>query len=55
MTYGVQVLKVGQTRIPGPELFWMSGWGQWYTIFFNVVLIRGTGVRCSSTPAPRKN
>lgn len=43
MTYDVRVLKAGQTRIPGPELFWMSEWGQWYTIFFNVVLIRGEG------------
>lgn len=43
MTYAVQVLKVGQTDIPGPELFWMSDWDRWHRIVFNVVLIRGGG------------
>jgi hypothetical protein len=40
----VQALSVGRTEIPGPELFWMSEWDQWFPLSFNVVLIRGDGV-----------
>jgi hypothetical protein len=44
MPFAVRVLKVGQVEIPGPELFWMSAWDDWYPLFFNVVLIQGDGV-----------
>ena len=43
-TYQVQVFSVGRTWIPGPELYWMSDWDQWYELSFNVVLVRGDGV-----------
>jgi hypothetical protein len=42
--FSVQVLRVGRTEIPGPELFWMSEWDRWFPLSFNVVLIRGEGV-----------
>lgn len=42
--YSAQVLRVGRTEIPGPELFWMSGWDSWFPLSFNVVLLRGDGV-----------
>lgn len=41
--YGVRALAVGRTDIPGPELYWMSGWDQWYPLSFNVVLVQGAG------------
>jgi hypothetical protein len=44
MGFEVQVLSVGRTEIPGPELFWMSEWDRWFPLSFNVVLIRGDGV-----------
>ena len=44
MPYRVQVLKAGQADVPGPEVFWMSHWDTWETLFFYVVLIRGDGV-----------
>lgn len=44
MGFGVQVLPVGRTEIPGPELFWMSEWDRWFPLSFNVVLVRGNGV-----------
>jgi hypothetical protein len=43
-TYGVTVLKVGQMDVPGPQVFWMSHWDEWLTLFFNVLLIEGDGV-----------
>lgn len=42
--YQIQVLKSGAAMIPGPELFWMGGWDEWFPLTFNVVLIRGNGV-----------
>lgn len=40
----VNVVAVGRTEIPGPELFWMSGWDEWYPLSFNVGVVRGEGV-----------
>jgi hypothetical protein len=36
----VDVVSVGRTEIPGPELFWMSDWDKWYELTFNVGVIR---------------
>lgn len=44
MSFAVRALKVGQTEIPGPELFWMSDWDRWHRLFFNVVLVQGKGI-----------
>ncbi len=43
MTYHVQVLKMGQCDVPGPEVYWMSHWGGWETLYFYMVVIRGEG------------
>ena len=41
--YGVRSLRVGECEVPGPELFWMSGWNEWYPLVFQVALIQGHG------------
>lgn len=43
MTYEVQLLRMGVGDVPGPELFWMSHWDEWYPLVFQAVLIRGHG------------
>jgi len=43
MTYDVHVLKMGQCEVPGPEVFWMSHWDTWETLYFWMVVIRGGG------------
>jgi hypothetical protein len=43
MKYSVDVLKMAETEVPGPEVFWMSHWDKWETLFFQMVLIRGEG------------
>jgi glyoxylase-like metal-dependent hydrolase (beta-lactamase superfamily II) len=43
MPYDVQVLKMGQCEVPGPEVYWMSRWETWETLFFWMVVIRGHG------------
>lgn len=39
----VRVLKMGQCDVPGPEVFWMSHWEQWFTLYFYMVVIQGGG------------
>ncbi len=43
MTYQVDILKMGQSDVPGPEVYWMSHWDQWLTLYFYMVVIRGDG------------
>ena len=43
MKYEVQVLKMGQCNVPGPEVYWMSNWDTWETLHFWMVVIRGGG------------
>src|ERR1035437_8140915 len=43
MEYTVDVLKMAEAEVPGPEVFWMSHWDKWETLFFQMVLIRGEG------------
>jgi len=43
MTYDIKVLKMGQCQVPGPEVFWMSHWDTWETLYFWMVVIRGGG------------
>jgi glyoxylase-like metal-dependent hydrolase (beta-lactamase superfamily II) len=41
--YDVQLIKVGEADVRGPEAFWMARWDEWVTLFFYVVAIRGDG------------
>ncbi len=42
--FDVRVFSVGSSRISGPEVFWMSDWGQELPLAFNVTLIQGHGI-----------
>lgn len=52
MNYAVRSLKVGAVEIPGPELFWMSNWTDWFPLWFQVVLIQGGGVTALVNSGP---
>lgn len=43
MHYEVNVLKMGQCEVPGPEVYWMSHWDRWEMLYFYMVVIRGHG------------
>jgi glyoxylase-like metal-dependent hydrolase (beta-lactamase superfamily II) len=43
MPYQIQLLKMGQCEVPGPEVFWMSHWNDWVQLYFWMVVIRGNG------------
>lgn len=43
MTLEVQLLKMGQCDVMGPEVYWMSHWNDWVQLYFWMVVIRGNG------------
>lgn len=43
MNYQVDVLKMGQCDVRGPEVYWMDAWEDWEKLYFYMVLIRGGG------------
>jgi len=43
MQYRVDVLKMGQCDVRGPEVYWMDRWDDWETLYFYMVLVRGGG------------
>lgn len=42
--YSVTTLPVGESIIPGPELFWMNSFDEWFPLTFQSVLIQGDGI-----------
>lgn len=50
--YTVRLLPVGRADVPGPELFWMGGWDQWFPLLFQAVLIQGDGVTALVNTGP---
>lgn len=55
MKYEIQVLKMGQAQVPGPEVFWMSNWDTWETLYFWMVVIRGGGKTIIINTGPPKD
>jgi len=41
MSFEVQVLKMGQCEVAGPEVYWMSHWNDWIQLNFWMVVVRG--------------
>lgn len=44
VSYTVDMLAVAHTEVPGPQVFWMSGWTETHALTFQVALIRGGDV-----------
>ena len=43
MAFEVQLLKMGQCDVMGPEVYWMSHWDDWVQLYFWTARIRGHG------------
>jgi hypothetical protein len=54
-TWRLTTMPVGRSDIPGPELFWMGGWDQWYPLLFQVVLIQGDGITALVNTGPAQD
>ena len=52
MTYQIQLLKMGQCDVAGPEVFWMSHWDSWVQLYFWMVVVRGNGITAIINTGP---
>ena len=52
VSYSVRVLSVGESKIRGPEVFWMSHWDEILPLAFNVTLIQGEGITALVNTSP---
>jgi len=52
MSFEVQVLKMGQCEVAGPEVYWMNHWNDWVTLYFWMVVIRGNGITAIINTGP---
>src|SRR6266446_5447646 len=43
MPYTIQILKMGQCQVRGPEVYWMDHWDDWEELYFYMVLVQGEG------------
>jgi glyoxylase-like metal-dependent hydrolase (beta-lactamase superfamily II) len=41
--YTIQAMKVGESGVPGPEIFYQRAFGEWFTLYFYIWLVRGEG------------
>lgn len=41
--YTIQVFKVGESGVPGPEVYYQGAFGKWFTLNFYIWLVRGEG------------
>lgn len=53
MTFRVDVASMGRMPLPGPEVFWMSDWDEWFDATFWMVVARdGTNTVVINTGPP---
>lgn len=55
MEYSIKLLSMGGSEVPGPELFWMGEWDNWFRLQFQVVLIRGNGITALVNTGPSQD
>ena len=41
--YTIQVFKVGESGVPGPEVYYQGAFGKWFTLYFYIWLVQGEG------------
>jgi glyoxylase-like metal-dependent hydrolase (beta-lactamase superfamily II) len=51
-TYTVQAFRAARAEVPRPEVFFMTGWGEWETLYFYVFLIRGENITALINTGP---
>jgi len=50
--YKLRVLKMGESDAPGPEVYWMSHWFEWETLYFYMIVIQGEGITAIINTGP---
>lgn len=52
MEYSVRALSVGESKIRGPQVFWMACWDEILPLAFNVTLVQGNGLTALVNTSP---
>lgn len=52
MSFEIQMLKMGECEVAGPEVFWMSHWNEWVKLCFWMAVIRGDGMTAIVNTGP---
>lgn len=55
MRFDVQVLKVGEADVPGPEVYWMDRWKEWITLYFYIVVARSENLTVVINSGPPRD
>ncbi len=55
MPLELRLLEMGRADVPGPELYWMSGWDEWFPLSFQVALVRGDGITALINTGPAQD
>jgi glyoxylase-like metal-dependent hydrolase (beta-lactamase superfamily II) len=50
--YKLRILKMGEADVPGPEVYWMSHWFGWETLYFYMIVIQGEGITALINTGP---
>jgi glyoxylase-like metal-dependent hydrolase (beta-lactamase superfamily II) len=50
--YKLRVLKMGESEVPGPEVYWQSHWFSWETLHYYMVVIQGDGITAIINTGP---
>lgn len=51
-TYHVRAFRAARAEVPRPEVFFMSGWGEWETLHFYIFLVQGTTLNALINTGP---
>jgi glyoxylase-like metal-dependent hydrolase (beta-lactamase superfamily II) len=41
--YTIQAFKVGESGVPGPEIYYQGAFGKWFSLYFYIWLVQGGG------------
>lgn len=41
--YTIQAFKVGESGVPGPEIYYQGAFGKWFPLYFYIWLVQGEG------------
>jgi glyoxylase-like metal-dependent hydrolase (beta-lactamase superfamily II) len=53
--YTVRAFRAARADVPRPEVFFMSGWGEWETLYFYVIVIQSEGINALINTGPPRD
>ena len=54
-TSTMRAFRAARADVPRPEVYFMSGWGEWETLYFYIFLIQGDGISALVNTGPPRD